>query len=310
MSEPNDKEPQGTEENNNGLLQNITDLVKAIVPMLENLNESGPSKETEESKISRIQRIVSVIHGDPYLTKTIFGINGPCSKKPEETTQEETRQNENPVNNLVNQVEEAMKHMKDSGKSFNMTQYRERRDRAKLAKYIDEHPSLIIALNEAADIFEEAKCNCLNKKVRHYKSKVKDGQDINAFVEVVLEGIRNLPIPGLEALLNFGNIASAIADCVKCCMQSEKICGKAHEKYTQPIISDTHVAWVKYEFTTEQVATKKCIFKKRYVEVDSIATFFCFPNQDEFRYSLSRAFHVVREQRAMNEMKKRNEMNE
>uniref|UniRef100_A0A914D9E0 Uncharacterized protein n=1 Tax=Acrobeloides nanus TaxID=290746 RepID=A0A914D9E0_9BILA len=224
MSEQNDKieETQETEVINDGLPQTITDLVKTIVPMVENNNEPG----------------------------------------------------------------------------------------AEQAKYIDEHLRLTIVLNEAADIFEEAKSDCLNKKVRHYKSKVKDGQDINALVEVVLEGIRNLPIPGLEILLNFGNIASAIVDCVKCCIQSEKICGRAHEKYTQPIISDTHVAWVKYEFIIEQVVTTKCISKKRYVEVESIATFFCFPNQAEFRYSLSRAFHVVREQRAMHEMKKRNEMDE
>ena len=57
-------------------------------------------------------------------------------------------------------------------------------------KYIDEHQRLIIVLNEAADIFEEAKSDCLNKRVRHFKLKVKSGREIDAFVEVVLEGIR------------------------------------------------------------------------------------------------------------------------
>ena len=54
----------------------------------------------------------------------------------------------------------------------------------------DEHSNLIIALNESAAIFEEAKSDCLNKKVCHFKSKVKSGRELDAFVRYVLDEIK------------------------------------------------------------------------------------------------------------------------
>uniref|UniRef100_A0A914C2L7 Uncharacterized protein n=1 Tax=Acrobeloides nanus TaxID=290746 RepID=A0A914C2L7_9BILA len=124
-------------------------------------------------------------------------------------------------NNTISSLYQKVIKSSSSIPEFDWSKFMKQRHDAELAADISSHPNLVIAMSKAGNIFEQANSIFLNIDKKHFDNTLKNTRQLESFVELVLNTIRisTSPDGAIIATLNMADMAIAVTNCLKTCLE-------------------------------------------------------------------------------------------